>query len=85
MNAGPCHRSPEASDRQVEQMVLLEIVALHPDRLTPEELAVRLEDQPDRLAIIDAIDSLKRCGISQLSHLIGSWLSSQQTARHRKI
>lgn len=44
-------------------MVLLEIVALHPDHLTPDELATRLEDQPDRLAILDAVDELKRCGL----------------------
>lgn len=46
-------------------MVLLEIVAW--DRLTPEELAVRLEDEPDRLAILDAVDALKRCGLVRLN------------------
>jgi hypothetical protein len=61
VESGSC--SPEKSGRQVERTVLLEIVALHPDRLTPEELSVGLEDQPDRLAILDAIDALKRSGL----------------------
>lgn len=69
MNADPGPCSPQACDRQVERMVLLEILALRQDhsRLTAEELAMRLEDQPDRLAILDAIDSLKRCGLVRLT------------------
>lgn len=67
MNAGPNGCSPVESDRHVERMVLLEIVALRPDRLSPEELAVRLEDRPDRLAILDAIDALKRSGLVRLT------------------
>lgn len=59
--------SDQEQDRQVEHMVLLEIVALHPECLTPDELAARLEGQPDRLAILDAIDALKRCGLVRLN------------------
>lgn len=59
--------SDQKRDRHVQRMVLLEVVALHPDRLTPDELAVRLEDDPDRLAIMDAIDALKRSGLVRLT------------------
>jgi hypothetical protein len=53
--------SDQERDRQVQRMVLLEIVAWN--RLTPDELAVRLENEPDRLAILDAVDALKRYGL----------------------
>ncbi len=70
MTSAPGSRSPEERDRYVESMVLLEIVALHPDHLTVDELLVRMEDDPgdmDRLAIRDAIASLMRCGLVRLT------------------
>lgn len=53
--------SPQEHDRQIERMALLEIIALHPERLTTDELVNRL-DGTDRLAIVDA---LKRSGLAR--------------------
>jgi hypothetical protein len=56
-------------DLWIENAVLLEIVALHPDHLTREELVARLEDDAntDRLVIMDAVDALKRSGLVRLT------------------
>jgi hypothetical protein len=53
------------SKKHVE-VVLIEIIILHPDHLTHEELIVRLEDVPsdtDRVAILDSLQELKRAGL----------------------
>jgi hypothetical protein len=51
---------------QIEEVVLIEIIASHPEHLTSEELVVRLEDGPsntDRVAILDSLQELKRSGL----------------------
>jgi Fe2+ or Zn2+ uptake regulation protein len=53
----------------LENALLSEIVALHPDRLTADELAVRMEEarsNTDRVAIEDALQALKRSGLVRL-------------------
>jgi hypothetical protein len=50
----------------VENAVLQQIVSLHPDHLTSDELVVWLEDQPTgtgRSEIMSAIGALKHCGL----------------------
>jgi hypothetical protein len=50
------------------EVVLTEIIILHPDHLTSEELVVRLEDGPsntDRVAILDSLQELKRSGLTR--------------------
>jgi hypothetical protein len=62
----PSSGQPVDRDLWVEHVVLLEIVSLHPDHLTFEELIVRLEDQAsdtDRTAIMDSLQALKRSGL----------------------
>lgn len=64
-------------DRQAERMVLAEIVALHPARLTTEELVTRLEAGPgDRLPILDALGALKRSGLARLGDVIEPTLAA---------
>lgn len=66
MNDQPSSCLPEERNLAVKRIVLSEIIALHPERLTEAELVVRLEDNPremDRLAISDAIGELKRSGL----------------------
>jgi Fe2+ or Zn2+ uptake regulation protein len=52
----------------VENAMLLEIIALHPDHLTDEELVVKLEDRQSetgRVAILDSLQALKRSGLTR--------------------
>ncbi len=59
-------KSPEERDLWVEHALLSEIITLHPDHLTSEELAVRMEDSPSdtgRIAILDTLQALKRSGL----------------------
>lgn len=54
----------------VENALLSEIIILHPDHLTSEELIVRMEDGPSetgRVAIIDALQALKRSGLVRIT------------------
>lgn len=62
--------SPQEQDLRVENDVLLEIVTLHPDHLTSEEMVVRMEDDPSdtgRVAILDSLQELKRSGLIRFS------------------
>jgi hypothetical protein len=64
----PSGDSPEERDLLVEQALLSEIIALHPDRLTPEELVRWMKGEPSaagRIAILDALLSLKRSGLTR--------------------
>jgi hypothetical protein len=59
-------KSPEERDLWVEHSLLSEIIILHPDHLTSEELVVRMEDGPSdtgRVAILDTLQVLKRSGL----------------------
>lgn len=59
-------KSPAERDLWVESSLLSEIIILHPDHLTSEELVVRMEDGPsgtDRVAILDTLQALKRSGL----------------------
>ncbi len=60
--------SPKKCDLLVEQELLSEIIILHPDRLTPEELIRWMKDRPshaDRIATLtlDALLVLERSGL----------------------
>lgn len=58
--------SPQEQNLWVEHALLSEIVILHPDHLTAEELIVRMEDgtsATDRIAILDTLQALKRSGL----------------------
>jgi hypothetical protein len=57
-------------DGQIENVVLMEIVTLHPDHLTSEELVVRLENGPggaSGAAIESSIAALMRSGLARLT------------------
>lgn len=63
-------KSLEERDLWVEQSLLSEIIVLHPDHLTSEELVVRMEDGPsetDRIAVLDILQALKRSGLVRLN------------------
>jgi hypothetical protein len=63
-------KSPEERDLWVEHSLLSEIIVLHPDHLTSEELVVRMEDGPsntDRIAILDTLQALRRSGLVRLN------------------
>lgn len=63
-------RLPAERDLQLENALLTEIISLHPDRLTQEELVVRMEDCPtgtDSVAILDSLQELKRSGLVRLN------------------
>jgi hypothetical protein len=50
--------------RQFESVVLIEIVELYPDQLTPDELVLRLSGGRDeRQELMDAIRKLKGSGL----------------------
>ena len=57
--------SPEERSLHLEQTLLSEIITL-PDRLTPEELILWMQDKPSdsgRIEILDALLVLKRSGL----------------------
>jgi hypothetical protein len=61
---------PEERDLRIEQSVLSEIIDLHPDHLSQDELILRMEDCPkgtDRIAILDTLRELKRSGLIRLN------------------
>jgi hypothetical protein len=66
----PGSESLEARDLRVERALLSEILFLHPDHLTSEELVLKMEDgQSDTggVAILDALQALKRSGLVRLN------------------
>jgi hypothetical protein len=63
-------RPSEEWDPWVEHALLSEIITLHPDHLTAEELVVRMEDGPSetgRIAILDSLQALKRSGVVRIT------------------
>jgi hypothetical protein len=63
-------RSPEDREWFVQSAVLSEIVTLHPDHLTPEELVLRMEDglsDTRRVEVIDALQALKGAGLARFN------------------
>jgi hypothetical protein len=63
-------KSSEERDLWVEHALLSEIITLHPDHLTSEELVVRMEDGPSetgRIAILDSLQALKRSGLVRIT------------------
>jgi hypothetical protein len=62
--------SLEDRDLWVEQAVLSEIVFLHPDHLTTDELVLKMEEGPSGtgcIAILDSLQALKRSGLVRLN------------------
>jgi Fe2+ or Zn2+ uptake regulation protein len=62
--------TPQERDLWVESAVLSQIVSLHPDHLTTEELVARMEDDASgtgRVEIRDAIAALKRSGLVRIT------------------
>jgi hypothetical protein len=54
----------------IENAVLSEIVAEHPDHLTTAELVIRMEEAPsdtDRVTIMDALRMLERSSLVRLN------------------
>ena len=63
-------KSPEDRDLWVERALLSEILNLHPNHLTSEELVARMEDGPSQtggVAIFDSLQSLKRSGLIRMN------------------
>jgi len=63
-----CEASSAAQSRDlwVENALLSEMVTLHPERLTSDELVLRLEEESSgtgRTAIEDALQALRRSGL----------------------
>jgi hypothetical protein len=55
---------------RLENALLGEVLLQHPDRLTQDELALRMEGGPndtDRIAVLDALQELKRSGLIRLN------------------
>jgi len=55
---------------RLENALLDEILIQHPDRLTQDELILRMEGGPndtDRIAVLDALQELKRSGLIRLN------------------
>lgn len=63
-------KTPEKDKWQVEHGLLSEIIDLHPNRLTVDELVVRMKGGSggtDRVAILDPLDELRSCGLVRLN------------------
>lgn len=61
-------KSQEEWDLWVENAVFEEIIRLHPAHLTPDELAVRMEDaNTNGVAVTDAIRALRHSGLVRLT------------------
>ncbi len=63
-------KSPKEQDLWFEHALLSEIIILHPDHLTSEELVVRMEEsasETDRVAILDTLQALRRSGLVRLN------------------
>jgi hypothetical protein len=55
---------------QLENALLAEIITQDPNQLTQDELILQMEDRPsgaDRIAILDALQELKRSGVIRLN------------------
>jgi hypothetical protein len=55
---------------RLENALLNEILIQHPDHLTQDELILRMEGSPngtDRIAVLDALQELKRSGLIRLN------------------
>ena len=66
----PTSESLEGRDLRLERALLSEIIFLHPDHLTSEELVLKMEDGPSgtgRIAILDSFQALKRSGLVRLN------------------
>jgi hypothetical protein len=62
--------APNERSLRLEGSLLAEIIDLHPDHLSQDELIVRMEDCPtgtDRIAILDTLRELKRSGLVRLN------------------
>ncbi len=63
-------KAPEKDDRQVDQDLLSEIISLHPNHLTLEELIVKVRGRrsnTDRIAIHDPLNELLSYGLVRLN------------------
>lgn len=61
-----CGPLPAERDHRLESSLLEEIITQHPDRLTQDELVLRMEGGPNgtgRIAILDSLPELKRSGV----------------------
>lgn len=56
----------QGQDLWAENVVLLDIVSLHPDHLTTDELVMRLEGRSP-VPIWDALHALRRSGLVRLN------------------
>jgi hypothetical protein len=57
-------------DQRLEVAILTEVVGLHPERLTRDELTLRMADGPgeaDRVAVADRLQELKRDGLIRVN------------------
>lgn len=66
----PSSDPQEDRDLWLEQALLSEIVFLHPDHLTSEELVLKMKDGPSdtgRIAVLDSFQALKRSGLVRLN------------------
>lgn len=62
--------SLEDRDLRVERGLLSEIIFLHPDHLTFEELVIKMEGGPgdtNRIEILDSFQVLRRSGLVRLN------------------
>lgn len=58
--------SPDERGLRLENALLAEILTQDPNRLTKDELTLRMEGSPngtDRIAVLDALQELKRSGV----------------------
>lgn len=66
----PSSGTPHEQDLWLQHVILLELVTLHPDHLTLDELGARMEDGTsgtDRLDITDSLQELKRSGLIRIN------------------
>jgi len=57
-------------DQRLEIAILTEVVGLHPERLTRDELTLRMADGPgeaDRVVVGDCLQELRRDGLIRLN------------------
>lgn len=59
----------EECDMKIQHAILAEVLTLHPDHLTTEELVLRMEDTGDahRVALIDMLRALKSFGLVRIN------------------
>jgi len=63
------NRELEECDMKIQYAILAEILTLHPDHLTTEELILRMEDTGDehRVVLIDMIRALTSFGLVRIN------------------